>query len=226
MTSREVTLRHGPVKQTMTQLGWPSWAFGIQSIRSKLSILRQRQVRSGPGQIGGPTICRFESGGDEVIDQVAEQPSARRPRCGHICHLTSPFFSRVVVPGCVGVGWFPTRVALDRWPKHQIVMARQQAPPRLPHRAESSLPGSKEAATATRAVTLQPRGQGRATESCRGGTAGVLARVEWEGPAKGGQTHTTPAVPLENYHPCIADQKWSLETSNVQYGFGSGLYEQ
>lgn len=47
MTSREVTLRHGSADQTMTQLGWPWWAFGIHLTRSKMSILRQGQVRDG-----------------------------------------------------------------------------------------------------------------------------------------------------------------------------------
>lgn len=58
--------------QTMTQLGWPWWALGIHSIRSKMSILRQRQVRCGSGQPDRVIVYRFEAGGDELIDQVGE----------------------------------------------------------------------------------------------------------------------------------------------------------
>lgn len=144
------------------------------------------------------TIYRFGAGGDEVIDQVGKQPSAQHPMCGHICHSTSPLFSRMVVPGCAG--WF-IHTRLPRSAQGPTLAGP------LTHQTDPPLPWLKEAATATTRQEQWHRdgGQGRAIESCRGVTAGVLAQVEKEGPAKGGQTQ------LQLYHWRITTLACRLE---------------
>lgn len=77
------------------------------------------------------------------------------------------------------------------------------------------------------------RWQGRAIESCLGGTAGVLARVEKEGPAKGGQTQlqlyhwriTTLALQIRNGHWRRVTCKIGMDLESTSSKWATGTYK-